>query len=91
VTYVDQATATRLALEKLDEIAQRAGINLQLLSDRTREIEAGWVFFYNSSEFLRTRNLSHALAGNGPIFVTREGAVHQLPTAIPWQEGVKRI
>ena len=91
MAQLDQAAATQLALQTLDEIAKRAGIDLQLLTERTREVEAGWVFFFNSSEFLRTRNPSQALAGNGPIFVTREGAVHQLSTSVPWQESIKRI
>ncbi len=34
----------------------------------------GWVFFYQSEQFLETGNPSHQLAGNAPIIVNRISA-----------------
>lgn len=60
------------------------------MEKETKEVEGGWVFFYNSRDFVRTRNPLDALAGNGPIFVSRRGVLTELPSAIPW-EGALRV
>jgi hypothetical protein len=39
----------------------------------TVEFEGGWMFFYNSALFVRTRDRKHALFGNAPIIVNNEG------------------
>lgn len=62
-----------------------------ILHEKTVEIERGWVFFYNSREFVETGNPISALAGNCPIFVNRLGNVRELPTAVPWEVGIKDI
>jgi hypothetical protein len=43
-----------------------------LLESETQELEAAWVFFYQSARYLQTQNLSDRLVGNGPIFVPRD-------------------
>jgi Immunity protein 35 len=86
---LNRDSATLLARERIDRLAQAMKDQFQIAS--TKEIEQGWLFFYNTADFLRTRDFSHALAGNGPILVTREGVVHQLPSAIPWEDAVKQI
>lgn len=44
----------------------------------------GWVFGYQSNEFLRTGHLGDMLAGNAPLLVERQtGAIHTLGTASP--------
>ena len=44
----------------------------------------GWVFFYQSKNYLKTGNISWILAGNAPFIVCHEtGAVHVLGTAYP--------
>ena len=52
-------------------------------------IDEGWLFYYNSKAFIETGNFRDALAGNGPIFVDWNGAVRELPTAIPWQVAIR--
>jgi Immunity protein 35 len=55
---------------------------LQLMEEETIEKDFGWVFFYNSKEFLEDHNLSYQLAGNSPIIVDRQdGSVHKTGTA----------
>lgn len=88
---LDIVVATDLAREKINQISSSIEDQLELLSDQTKEIEGGWVFFFNTADFVRTRDPMCALAGNGPILVTREGAVHELPSAIPWEDAVKQI
>ncbi len=83
---LNRESATLLARGRIDLLAQAAGDEFEMLLDFTREIEQGWVFFYNTADFVRTQNSVSALAGNGPILVTREGVVHELPSAITWED-----
>ena len=84
-----ETTAREIAERKVSEMAADAGIALTIVG--TTEIEQGWVFFYDSVEFLRTSNFSERVAGNGPIFVARTGIVKILPTAIAWQTALEDI
>lgn len=88
---LNREAASLLARERINQIAQAAGDQFELLSDSTREIEQGWVFFFNTADFVRTQNPIFSLAGNGPILVTREGRVYELPSAVPWKEAAKKI
>jgi hypothetical protein len=57
-----------------------------VLDDATQEFELGWVFFYQSAEFIRTGNPSSMLAGNAPVLVNRfSGEVVSTGTALPVQ------
>jgi hypothetical protein len=41
----------------------------------------GWVYFFNSEEYLRTGNTLSKLAGNGPIYIDKAtGELVQLGT-----------
>lgn len=88
---INQETATTLARASINQLAQAAGDQFEILADSTREIEQGWVFFFNTADFVRTQNPTASLAGNCPILVTREGTIHELPTAVPWEAGVRQI
>jgi len=88
---LNRESAIALARKRIDQLAQAVGDQFEILSDSTKEIEQGWVFFFNTADFVRTRNPASALAGNGPILVTREGVIHELPSAIPWEDAVKRV
>ena len=58
------------------------GDPLQLTN--TQEESFGWVFFYQSKEYMETGALSSMLAGNAPFIVNRrDGAVHVLGTVHP--------
>jgi hypothetical protein len=83
--------ATNLARARIDELAESVESTFELLSESTVEIRQGWIFFYNSAEFVKSGDMLDALAGNGPILVTREGVIHELPSAIPWEDAVKLI
>ena len=57
-------------------------IKLQIMSDKTEEIEVGWVFYYNSAKFIETGNFQDAIAGNAPLIVNRNsGAIIETGTA----------
>ena len=71
--------AARLTiLEYLD----KTGIDVDLLEEETMHLDFGWVFFYQSREYLRSGNLSYALAGNAPIIIDRQtGQINETGTA----------
>jgi hypothetical protein len=79
-----------LAEREVDAIAAAVGDDFVVIHDETVEIAEGWVFFYNSREFVETGDFRDALAGNGPIFVDRDGLVKRLPTAIRRETAIKQ-
>lgn len=88
---ITRDTATALALEEIERLQCDAGCALSMRLELTTETANGWVFFYNSEEFISTRVLSTALAGNSPIFVNPDGEVHLLGTHLSWEEQVANL
>lgn len=88
---VDYERAHFLARQHVDAASKAAGAKCMVIDDMTVAIPEGWVLFYDSAEYLRTRNLIAALAGNSPLFVRTTGRVHILPTYSSWEEGVKSV
>jgi len=43
-----------------------------IIEKATQEFDVGWVFFYQSSRFLKTGDTQGALVGNAPLFVSRQ-------------------
>jgi hypothetical protein len=82
--------AKALAEESLAAHAAASGDEFVLLEDKIREVREGWIFFYNSSEFMKTGNPISGLAGNGPILVDRHGTLRHLPSGVPWQDAIRR-
>lgn len=68
-------------------IADAANDEFDIVDNET--IDEGWLFIYNSKEFIETGNWRSSLAGNGPIFVDRNGAVKVLPSGIAWQIAIR--
>jgi hypothetical protein len=83
---INRAAAFNIAQAKVDELGLAAGDAFEILRSETKEVEQGWIFFYNSAEYVRSRDPLRALAGNGPLLVLRDGQLAVLPTALPWQE-----
>ncbi len=48
-------------------------MELEIIDSKTEEFPAGWVYYYQSALFLRTRDIEHSLVGNAPLFVPRNG------------------
>ena len=86
LSMIDAHDAELLARQKVKEIADTSKNDFSLQLEKTIRCSSGWVFFYNSLEFIQTGNPIHMLAGNGPIFVTKSGDVKVLPTHTPWAD-----
>lgn len=88
---VDAVRARALAEAKVYGMGNAMGEVFAISHASTQTVDKGWVFFYNTEEFLKTGNPLSALAGNGPLLVLRNGQVKVLPTSLPWQEAVQNI
>lgn len=88
---IDASEARQIAAERVREIEQEAGYKLELLHLSTVQVKQGWIFFYNSADFIRTGNASDALAGNGPLFVALDGKLTELPSSKPWQQALDEL
>jgi hypothetical protein len=74
--------AERIAQQKLKSDSERTKIELQLMPEHTIEKDYGWVFFYQSAAFMRTRDFRVSLLGNAPFLVRKaDGRVIILGTA----------
>ncbi|WP_462153004.1 YrhB domain-containing protein [Pseudoalteromonas xiamenensis] len=50
--------------------------NIKLVIDEryTEAHEFGWVFYFNSAQFIESEDWEHALAGNAPIIVDKSSS-----------------
>ncbi|WP_071850008.1 YrhB domain-containing protein [Duganella sp. HH105] len=83
--------AKEIALAHVRGLGQAVGDDFEILAESTVEASMGWIFFYNSADFVRTRNPMDSLAGNGPILVHKDGSVTELPSSIPWQDAIQSL
>jgi Immunity protein 35 len=80
--------AEALAKQYLIDLEGKIGTPLRLT--KTQEESFGWVFFYQSKEYVETGNLSSMLAGNAPFIIDRvAGALYVLGTAHPTEVYIK--
>ena len=64
---------------------------LHLVVTKTTEYEFGWVFAYNTREYIETNNISHALAGNAPLIVDKDdGQIYVTGTAPPFEQYIEQ-
>ncbi|WP_193367347.1 YrhB domain-containing protein [Pelagibius marinus] len=80
---IDYEEAREIVEQHLAETATGTP-KLVLLDDETMEEDFGWVFFYQSEEYLRSGSFADQLAGNAPIIVSKvDGSLHVTGTAHP--------
>jgi hypothetical protein len=81
---ITREQAQDLASGKVRELARDAGDDFAIAPAETVQREEGWLFFYNSRDFVETGDPLSALAGNGPILVTTSGEVREISSAVGW-------
>jgi len=83
---MSRVDAEHLASEHLQAKADQRDAFV-ILSDKTIEDPLGWVFFYQSREFIETGKATARLVGNAPILVRRDtGELRVLGTARPVED-----
>lgn len=75
-----KSEARAIAGRYLASLQEDSSVELAINDEITEAHEAGYVFFYNSADYWRTRDMMTGLAGNGPILVRPDGEVVTLPT-----------
>jgi hypothetical protein len=77
--------AIEIAQRQLRKIEEENNLSsLMLILNQTKVESFGWVFFYNTEEYLRTGNISACLAGNAPFIINSEsGELYVTGTAKP--------
>jgi len=83
---IDEAKSFVLA-----ELKQQFGETVQIVDSQTIEKPYGWVFFYNSKEFIETGNIYAALMSNAPLICTRDGRTYTLQMFCSVNEAVEMI
>lgn len=73
--------AQEIAKNKIAEMEKLSGVKLKLLDEETIEFEFGWVFFYQSEEYLKTGDILDRLGGNAPLIVDKfNGQIYETGT-----------
>jgi hypothetical protein len=81
---INQEEARQKVEEFLRHRYSNRAYELVVIDSLTREEDFGWLFFFNTREFMETGDMSAALGGNAPLFVEREtGELHVTGTAHP--------
>ncbi len=58
-----------------------------IMEKETIDIGIGWVFFYQSEEYLKTGDHSYLLGGNAPLIINKKtGEVTETGTALPIED-----
>ncbi len=79
ITYLEARDIAEAYVSSIENISV-----CELIEDETIEESFGWVFFYNSKNFLETGDWSYALIGNAPIIVNKiTGIVTETGTSYP--------
>ncbi|MGA4290003.1 YrhB domain-containing protein [Ralstonia nicotianae] len=74
--------AENIASHYLCDLGREIGVPLAVV--KRRELPYEWLFFYNSSAYLKSGEVGTMLAGNAPFIVdVLGGSVHVLGTAHP--------
>lgn len=91
IDMINFEEAKLLAEQRIKEyMSYDDSLTLILLEDETIYEDFGWIFFYNSKEFVETGDMSYALGGNAPLLVDKNvGQVFETGTAMPIEEYIK--
>ncbi|MGW4300945.1 YrhB domain-containing protein [Streptomyces sp. NPDC004376] len=80
---IERDAAIRVVEEQLEREDRHAGAlgidSTRTVVTRVEEHELVWIVFWQSEEFVRTRNPEHMLVGTGPYLVDRlDGGLHRI-------------
>jgi hypothetical protein len=83
---ITQEQAEAVARNAIDEPDPYWPDRLPHVITRIEPHRLGWLFYYQSQEYVRTGNPSTMLAGNGPVLVSRiDGSHVRVGSAAPFE------
>lgn len=78
------------AQKLIEKELSKSTVDCCIIEDETLERAWGWVFFYQSKEYIQTGDLQYMLAGNAPYIVNRSsGKVTLTGTAYAIEEYIQ--
>ena len=83
--------ALGLAKEQVSKLADTVNDSFEILTADTVTIDDGWIFFYDTVDFIREGKFGSRLVGNCPVFVMKDMSVHLLPTHMPLENAIEEI
>jgi hypothetical protein len=88
---MNKAKAQKLVEVELAKMSNAPNsIECAILTDETIEKSWGWVFFYQSADFIRTGNFRDMVVGNAPFIVNRQtGEIIETGTAYDIEHYIK--
>ena len=87
---IDRAEAIERARQAIAAIPDPTSAGYTLVVETAEEHRFGWLFFYESREYLRTGELMHRLFGNAPLIVDRrDGRTTFVPTGRPLRDAIR--
>jgi len=78
---ISKEAARDIVQKQLDSSNKISGMDLIILDECTRELDFGWVFFFDSKRHCKTDDVEYMGLSNAPIIVTYEGESHSTGTA----------
>lgn len=82
--------AINLVNAYLAKIQKGRSYEISIVHDQTLEEDFGWVFFYNTKQYIESGDIEWALGGNAPLIVDRDsGALHVTGTALSIDEYIR--
>lgn len=75
----------------IQELNLEFGGGIALVEGQTLFKEYGWVFFYNTVEYIESKDPQVALMSNTPILLTKDGKMHYLNMSCPVDEAVEKL
>jgi Immunity protein 35 len=86
---ITQEQAEQLVYERVNRPDPAWPDKPEMIITRTEERALGWVVYWTSRPWHETRDFRHAIAGNGPYLVSREGGtLFETGTAPPIEERI---
>ncbi len=84
------------ATEKIYEYINRADLSWkdkpEMVITDTEEKENAWIFYYTSSKWLESNSISDAIAGNGPLVISKiDGQIFTIGTCHGMEERIQEV
>ncbi len=80
---IDLNRAKEIANKKLEELGNNTQIQLAIIDDEIVEFENGWLFCYQSADYVNTGNFGALISGTAPLIVDKENeSVHITDTTM---------
>ncbi|WP_190285577.1 YrhB domain-containing protein [Montanilutibacter psychrotolerans] len=91
MSRISEATAFELAQQRIDALASALVDAFSIIPEKTVRGSQGWLYFYNTTDFIRSSNPSDSLVGNGPILVFADGGVEEFPSSLSLELAYAKI